>query len=56
MTGARRWRFECPECQFDHEEAGRLATDAEVYCGMCAEDCGRDVRLRRWLASGDPST
>jgi hypothetical protein len=46
----RRWRFECRECQFDHEEAGALATDAEIYCPICAEDTGRDVLLRRWLA------
>ena len=48
----RRWRFRCPECEFDDEEAGRLATDAEVYCGLCAGDCGRDVQLVRWLAEG----
>jgi len=48
--GERRWRFECPECGFDDEEAGRLATDRVIWCGMCAGDTGRDVKLRKWLA------
>lgn len=42
------WCFECPECQFDNVEAGKLATDEQVYCPVCAGDSGRDVRLRRW--------
>jgi hypothetical protein len=48
-TPIRRWHFRCPECEFDDAEAKALATDDEVYCGMCAADCGRDVRLKRWL-------
>jgi hypothetical protein len=45
----RRWCFECPVCEYDHKEAGALATDQQIYCALCAGDCGRDVLLRRWL-------
>jgi len=42
------WHFECPVCGFDDAEHGRLATDAQIYCGECAGDNGRDVLLKRW--------
>lgn len=45
----RRWHFRCAVCEFDHEEAGRLATDTEIHCPLCAEDNHRLVALRRWL-------
>lgn len=38
-------RFECPECGFDEKEARSGLPDGKKYCGICAEDCGRDVRL-----------
>ena len=44
----RRWHFECPVCQFDDKEAGRLATDTERFCTLCSEDSHRLVALRRW--------
>lgn len=35
-------RYECPEC----EDAGTLPLDSPVrFCGLCAEDCGRDVQI-----------
>lgn len=43
-----RYHFECPVCEFDDGELGRLATEHEIYCGMCAADNGRVVRLVRW--------
>jgi hypothetical protein len=45
----RRWCFECPVCEYDHKEAGKLATDQQIYCVLCAGDNGRDVLLRKWL-------
>ncbi|MGR3279604.1 hypothetical protein ACSYAD_31555 [Acaryochloris marina NIES-2412] len=51
MTNSiRRWKWECPECGDDDEDGKYLATDRERYCGVCAGDCGRDVRLKKWLA------
>ncbi len=44
------YHFECPVCGFDDDEAGALAPEHAIYCGMCAGDNGRDVRLRRWKA------
>lgn len=45
----KRWHFSCPECWYDDSEAGGLATDEQIYCGICADDTGRAVLLRRWL-------
>lgn len=42
------YHFECPVCEFDDKEAGALATERRIYCGMCAGDNGRDVLLVRW--------
>lgn len=39
-------RFECRVCGFNHIEAGRGAYKQEKYCGLCAGDCGEDVRLK----------
>jgi hypothetical protein len=43
------WHFECPECGYDSGESGDgPVPDGErrpKYCGVCAEDSGRDVRL-----------
>lgn len=48
------YEFECPECGFDHKEAGQLAGENHRYCGVCAGDCGRDVSLKRWLPGKKP--
>jgi hypothetical protein len=50
QKAADLYRFECPECGFSDKEAGSLAEEAQVHCGMCAGDTGKDVRLRRWKA------
>ena len=50
-----RWRFECPDCGYDDEEAGRLLSDDEVCCPLCFEDCLRAVRVIRWARRGSPA-
>lgn len=47
MAKGDLYYFECPECGLDHHEADRLAEEEEIYCSLCAEDCGRDVKLKR---------
>jgi hypothetical protein len=49
MSQSRVWAFQCPECGFGNVELGFLATDDEVYCLVCSEEQGVDVRLKRWL-------
>ncbi len=44
------YNFECSECGFSDKEAGALAKESQIYCGACAGDTGRDVRLKRWKA------
>jgi hypothetical protein len=46
----QHYHFECAECGFDDEEHGVLAREKQVTCGICAEDCGRDVYIDRWPA------
>jgi hypothetical protein len=43
-----RWRFECPTCEFDHQEFGRLASDDEIHCFLCLQDNGAVVLVKRW--------
>ena len=40
-------RWECPECGSDDENGKYLARTDQVYCGVCAGDTGRDVRLKK---------
>ena len=39
--------WECPECGDDDESGKYLMTPRHKYCGVCAEDNGRDVLLSR---------
>lgn len=49
--------WECPVCEFDDGEAGYLLPDGDHWCPMCAEDNGRDTRLRMTrIAESDPVT
>ena len=48
-----RYHFECRECGYDDKEAGKLATEKQIYCGLCASDNGRDVLLHRWPARAE---
>jgi hypothetical protein len=50
MSQSRVWAFQCPECGFGHVELGWLGTDHEVYCLVCSEQRGVNVRVQRWLA------
>lgn len=50
-VGAPRYEFKCPVCNFDHKELGRLLYEHEIYCGICAEDNGRDVTVSRKLVA-----
>ena len=50
------YHFRCPECEYSDEEAGSLATESQRYCGLCAGDTGRDVRLIRWIATESEAT
>ena len=50
-----KYHFECPVCEYDDKEAGRLADETQIYCGMCAGDSGKDVLLKRWPATSEPS-
>jgi hypothetical protein len=52
MTGQGHWHFRCPECGLGDEELGHLAADQELYCAVCLEETGRQVRLERWTAEG----
>lgn len=42
------WRFQCPECGFGDHEVGHLVNSDEVYCVVCLEEDGRQVRLKQW--------
>jgi hypothetical protein len=50
MTKAGSWQFQCPECGFGDTEHGYKLTDQEIYCVVCLEEEGRQVRLHRWEA------
>lgn len=45
-----KYHFRCPVCEDNDEEAGYLADEQQIYCGTCAGDTGKDVRLERWPA------
>lgn len=53
MDKTGQWHFKCPECDYDDKEAGRLATDDEIYCALCFSDCLHKVLLKRWPATGE---
>lgn len=44
------YHFLCPVCEYGDAEAGKLATESQIYCGLCATDNGVDVLLKRWPA------
>lgn len=45
---AQYFHFMCPECGFDDKESGALASEKQIYCGLCAGDGGDNVRLSMW--------
>jgi hypothetical protein len=41
-------RFQCPECGFGDYEVGHLVAEASIYCVVCLEEQGRQIRVWRW--------
>lgn len=46
---ARLQYFQCPTCDFDSEEAGRLSSWSSGICPLCAGDSGSD----EWMTYRD---
>ena len=42
------WQFHCPECGIGDRELGHTLTAHEIYCVVCLDETGRQVRLHRW--------
>lgn len=48
----RLFYFECPECGHNgDEEGGQLVTEEIFYCGICAGELAKTVRIRKWPAN-----
>jgi hypothetical protein len=41
-------RFQCSECGFGDHEVGYLVAEAEIYCVVCLEEQGRQIRVECW--------
>ena len=41
-------RFQCPECGFGDHEVGHLVAETEIYCVVCLEERGRQIRVECW--------
>ena len=41
-------RFQCPECGFGDHEVGHLAPETEIYCIVCLEEQGQQIRVHCW--------
>ena len=41
-------RFQCPECGFGEHEAGQLVAVTDIYCVVCLEEQGRQIRVECW--------
>jgi hypothetical protein len=48
MTDQAFWSFHCPECGVGDRELGHTLTAHEIYCLVCLDETGRQVRLHRW--------
>jgi hypothetical protein len=48
MTNQAFWSFHCPECGVGDRELGFTLTAHEIYCVVCLDEIGRQVRLHRW--------
>jgi hypothetical protein len=42
-------RFQCPECGFGDHEVGHLVAEADIYCVVCLEEQGRQIRVEYWV-------
>ena len=38
-------RFQCPECGLGDHEVGHLVAAADIYCVVCLEEQGRQIRV-----------
>ncbi len=43
-----RWRFQCPECGLGDSEVGHMTQPDTIFCVVCLEEVGRQVRLHVW--------
>jgi hypothetical protein len=50
------WHFQCPECGIGDAEFDEPASAEQYYCEVCLSEDGRFVRLRRWIAVGEPAS
>jgi len=41
-------RFQCPECGLGDREVGYLVANDEIYCIVCLEEQGRQIRVACW--------
>ena len=41
-------RFQCPECGLGDHEVGHMVAEGEIYCIVCLEEQGRQVRVHCW--------
>ena len=48
MANQAFWSFHCPECGIGDRELGHTMTAHEIYCVVCLDETGRQVRLHRW--------
>ena len=45
--------FQCPRCGLGSYEVGHLVSDDEVFCVVCLEEEGLQIRLQRWEETAD---
>jgi hypothetical protein len=50
------WSFHCPECGVGEQELGHTLTAHEIYCIVCLDETGRQVRLHRWDGAASEET
>ena len=41
-------RFQWPECGFGDHEVGQRVAESEIYCIVCLEEQGRQIRVECW--------
>ena len=41
-------RFQCPECGLGDHEVGHMVSEGEIYCIVCLEEQGRQIRVECW--------
>jgi hypothetical protein len=41
-------RFQCPECGSGDHEVGPLVAETDIYCVVCLEEEGRQIRVECW--------